>query len=122
MSDDKTLHALADRIADAIGTRDVDALADVLAPEFVHHGDAGAESDRAAFLEGIRRIPGEIIFVRLERVDVAIHGDAAMLTGIQRAQVKIDGAVFDDRRVFADFFAKIDGVWKLRAAADFPAS
>lgn len=122
MTDVTALRALADSIADAIGKRDVDALARVLAPEFVHRGDAGAESDGAAFLEGIRGIPGEIVFVRLERVDVAIEGDAAMLTGIQRAQVRIDGAVIDDRRAFADFFVKLDGTWKLRGAADFPAS
>lgn len=121
MNDEERLRDLSRAIAAAIGRRDVDSLARLLAPGFVHHGHDGSAADAAAFLQAVRTIPGEIVFVRLERTAVAVAGGAAMVTGVQHAQVKIDGAAVDDRRSFADFFVKIDGSWKLRAAADFPA-
>jgi ketosteroid isomerase-like protein len=122
MSDEALLIELAHAIAAAIGRRDAGLLAGVLAPAFTHRGDEGVTADAAAFLEAIRGIPGEIVFVRLERVDADISGDAALLTGIQHARLTLDGQTVDDRRAFADFFVKSDGGWKLRAAADFPAS
>jgi len=122
MSDEAILIELAHAVAAAIGRRDVGLLAGVLAPAFTHRGDGGVTADATAFLDGIRAIPGEIAFVRLERVDADVSGDSAMLTGIQHARLTHDGQRIDDRRGFADFFVKSDGAWKLRAAADFPAA
>ena len=110
----------AHAIAAAIGRRDVKALQAFLTAEFMHHGEGGTRSDGAAFLEGVRAIPGEILFVRLDRVDVERARDAAMLTGTQHAQVRVEGNTIDDRRGFADLFVKVGGAWRLRAAADFP--
>jgi uncharacterized protein (DUF952 family) len=119
-TDQQLLQEMAHTIAAAIGRRDVLVLADLLAPGFTYRSDAGQTAlDANAFLEGIRSIPGEIAFVRLERVAVDLAGDAAMLTGVQHAQVIVDGQTIDDRRAFVDFFVKIDGAWKLRAGADF---
>ena len=119
-SDEYVLQQTAHAMAAAIGRRDVSVLAGVLASGFTYRGDGGlTTSDAEAFLDGIRQIPGEIVFVTLERVAIDVAGDAALLTGVQHAQVKVDGQTIDDRRGFADFFVKIDGVWKLRAGADF---
>lgn len=119
-ADENELLQTANDIAEVIGRRDVDRLAPLLAPGFVCRSDAGrTSSDAETFLQSIRNIPGEILFVRLDRVVVDVAGDAAMLTGVQQAQVRIDGTVIDDRRGFADFFVRVDGAWKLRAAADF---
>ena len=120
-TDEDDLQQAAHAIAAAIGRRDVDHLAGALAPRFTYHADGGqTTSDAAAFLQGIRDIPGEIVFVRLERLAVDVTGDAAMLIGVQHAQVIVDRETIDDRRAFADFFVKMDGRWKLRAGADFP--
>ena len=122
VTDDAHLVRISHDIAEAIGRRDVQALGAMLAPGFVHRSFSGATADATAFLDGVAGIPGEIAFVRLERITVDVDKDAALLTGIQYAQVKVDGQVVDDRRGFADFFVKIAGGWKLRAAADFPAT
>jgi uncharacterized protein (DUF952 family) len=120
-SDTFTLHQMSHAIAGAIARREIGILAGQLAPGFTYRGSGGASvSDAAAFLEGIRTIPGEIIFVRIESVAVDVSGTAAMATGVQHAQLQLDGQIIDDRRSFADFFVKVDGAWKLRAAADFP--
>jgi hypothetical protein len=121
-SDEFVLHQMAHAIADAIARREVGIISGLLAPGFTYHGDGGATtSDAEAFLEGIRGIPGDIGFVRVERVTVDVAGDAAMVTGAQHAQVVVEGEAIDDRRAFADFFVRIDGSWKLKAGADFPA-
>jgi hypothetical protein len=121
-SDEFVLHEMAHAIAGAIARREAGIIAGLLAPGFTYRGDGGATtSDAEAFLDGIRGISGDIVFVRIERVTVDVSGDAAMVTGVQHAQVVIEGEVIDDRRAFADFLVKIDGSWKLRAGADFPA-
>jgi hypothetical protein len=118
--DEYLLHEIAHAMAAAIGRRDVTMLAALLAPGFAYRSDgAAAAADSGAFLDGIRTIPGQLLFVRVERVAIDIAGDAAMLTGVQHAQIHLDGQTIDDRRGFADLFVRIGGTWKLRAGADF---
>lgn len=120
-SDASLLRATSEDVASAIARRDTAALAAILAPDFVYHGDGGqTTADAAAFLAGVQAIPGEIALVRVEQIAVDLHADAAMVTGVQHAQVIVDGRTVDDRRAFADFFVKIDGGWRLRSGADFP--
>ena len=122
-SDEFVLHEMAHAIAGAIARREAGILTGLLAPGFTYHGDGGATtSDAEAFLDGIRNIPGDIVFVRVESVTVDVSGDAAMVTGVQHAQVVVNGEAIDDRRGFADFLVRIGGSWKLRAGADFPAN
>jgi uncharacterized protein (DUF952 family) len=119
--DEHVLRQTAHTIAAAIARRDVALLGRLLAPDFAHRGDAAATtSDAGAFLDAIRNIPGEVAFVRLERVAVDVHGDAALVSGVQHARVVVDGQTVDDRRGFADLFVRIDETWKLRAGSDFP--
>ena len=121
-TDEQALHHLADAIAGAIARRDVGALATLLAPGFSYRSEGGpATTDADAFLAGIAAIPGDIAFVRIEGAVIDVAGSAAMMTGVQHAQVIVDGEAIDDRRSFADFFVRIGGTWKLRAGADFPA-
>ena len=108
-------------MADAISKKDVDAIATLLAPGFVHRSPGGDPTDRERFIEGIRQIPGEIVFVKLESVQIDVVGDGAIATGIQRARVRIDGQDIDDRRAFVDWFVRHDGTWKFRLAVDLPA-
>jgi ketosteroid isomerase-like protein len=108
-------------MADAIGKRDVVTIATLVTTDFVHRSPGGEATDRERFLEGIRRIPGEIVFVRLESVQIDLVGDGALATGIQHARVRIDGQDIDDRRAFVDWFVKCDGKWQFRVAVDLPA-
>ena len=112
----------ATEIAEAIALRDVDALAVHLAPGFVHRVPGGATTDAATFLSGIRQIPGDISFVRLEHLEVEVSEGSAMVSGIQHAQVRIDGQAIDDRRAFVDWFVKSSGTWRLRMAIEPPPS
>lgn len=119
--DDQTLIDLSHRIAAAIAARDTAALREVLAPGFVHRSHGGERSDADAFLRGIESIPGEIAFVRLDRLVVDAGANWALVTGVQHARVIVDGATIDDRRGFVDWFVKLGIGWCIQAAVDLPA-
>ena len=109
---------LSHRIAEAIGRRDVAWLSPILAPGFVQRTPAGDANDAAAFLRAIEGIEAEILFVRLEKVEVDVHGEGALATGIQLARVRVKGEEIEDRRGFVDWFAKVGGSWRLQVAVD----
>jgi ketosteroid isomerase-like protein len=121
MDDRAQLIDLSERLAGAISRRDVAAIRSFLAKGFVQRPAGGDAVEADAFLRGITQIPGDILFVRVEQLTVDVTGDGAIVTGIQLAQLKIDGAVVIDRRPFVDWFVKEAGDWRLRVAIDLPA-
>jgi Domain of unknown function (DUF4440) len=72
------LLTLETRRAEAIGTGDLDALADVLAIDYVHVLAPGRVVDKAQYIELIRNAPR-----KPERgaLHVRLYGDAAVITG-----------------------------------------
>jgi hypothetical protein len=110
----------AERIAAAIARRDLPAIRELLAPEFVHRTHGGQAVQAEQFLAAIGRIPGEILFVKLERLDIDLSDGWALVTGVQHAQVRVDGQVVDDRRGFVDLFVHQAGTWRIQAAVDLP--
>jgi hypothetical protein len=122
MDETQRLWQASQAIADAIGRKDADALARWLAPGFLHRTPGQPPQAAAGFLEAIRRIPLEIVFLRLESVEVDVVDGGAVVTGIQHAQVRMDDAVVDDRRPFVDWFVQRDGEWRLRLAVEISAA
>jgi ketosteroid isomerase-like protein len=119
MDDREQLIDRSKRLASAIAQRDLAAVRSFLATGFVQRPAGGDAIDADAFLTGIGQIPGDILFVRVERLTVDVSGDHAVVTGHQRAQLNIDGSVVDDQRSFVDWFVREAGDWKLRAAIEF---
>ena len=111
---------VSERLAAAISRRAVDEIRRLLAPDFVHRSHGGPASRADDFLDAIAQIPGEIVFVRLEAMQIDVAGEGALVTGIQHAQVRIEGQLIDDRRGFVDWFVKRDGEWRIQAAVDLP--
>jgi ketosteroid isomerase-like protein len=122
MDDRSEIIEVSEHMATAIGRRDVPAIRALLAPGFVHRTIGDAAIDLEAFIRGIEQIPGDIVFVKLEQLEVEVSGSGALAIGVQHAQVRIDGKVVDDRRRFVDWFVKESGYWRIRVALDLPAS
>jgi ketosteroid isomerase-like protein len=118
MDDRARLVSLSEQLASAIAKRDVSTVRRFLADGFVQRPAGGAAVDTEAFLANIDKIPGEILFVKVEQLTVDVSGDGAIVTGIQQARLEIDGSVVNDRRAFVDWFVKDTGDWKLRTAVD----
>ena len=120
MSERERVLTAAREVAAAIGRRDVTALAGWLAPGFVARSPGGSSSDAGTFLRAVEQIPGEILAVDLHQVEIDLFDDEALVTGLQHAQVRLDGNLIDDRRAFVDYFARIAGEWRIRVAVDLP--
>jgi hypothetical protein len=121
MSEREQVAEASEKIAAAIARRDVTAIRELLAPGFVHRTLGGEGVDAEAFLRAVEGIPGEITFVRLEQIDIDMAATGALVTGVQQAQVVLDGQVVDDRRGFVDWFVQQAGAWRIQAAVDLPA-
>ena len=121
MSERDRIIEVANVIAKAIGKRDVQSLARAMAQGFVHRSPGGDAVDAENFLRAIEQIPGEILSVTLEAIDVDVSGSGALATGIQHAQLRLDGTVIDDRRAFVDWFINVEGEWRILVAVDLPA-
>jgi ketosteroid isomerase-like protein len=121
MDDRKQVIEVSEHIATAIARRDVRAIRALLAPDFVHRAIGGAATGVDAFLQAIEQIPGEIVFVKLDGLQIDVSGSAALVTGVQHAQVRMDGQLVDERRPFVDWFVKQAGGWRIRVAIDLPA-
>ena len=114
--------AAAEAVAAAIGARDVKALRGLLAPGFVHRTHGGEVAELEQFLAGIAAIPGDITFVKLEDLRLDVTPAGVLATGVQHAQLRLDGQIIDDRRGFIDWFVESEGIWKIQAAVDLPAA
>ena len=120
MTDAEQLIAISKHLAAAIGGRDVAAVRGFLSAGFAQRSAGGPAIGADAFLDGIMKIPGDILFVKVDQLTVDVTGDHAVVTGMQQAQLKIDGAVVIDRRAFVDWFVREASGWKLRLAVDLP--
>jgi hypothetical protein len=121
MDEAQQVRQVATEIADAIGRRDVESLARVLAPGFLVRTPGEDGRGAEVFLDGIRQLPGEIVFVKLTSLTVDLVDGGAVATGVQHAQLHMDGTTIDDKRPFVDWFVKHEGEWRLRLAVDLPA-
>lgn len=108
-------------LADAIGRRDGPSIRALLTPDFLLRTPGQGSADADAFIAGVQGIPGEILSVRLENLVIDLTGPSALVTGIQRAQVRINGHVVDDVRPFVDWFVQSEDRWKVRVAVDLAA-
>jgi hypothetical protein len=120
MTDRDEIIEVSQQLAGAIARRDLSSIAESLAIGFVHRTHGGTVVDAEAFIRGIEQIPGEILFVTLECLDIDLVPSGALVTGVQHAQVRVDGQVVDDRRGFVDWFVKQAGTWRIQAAVDLP--
>ncbi len=90
-------------MAAAIGRRDVAAVRALLAHDFVQRAIGGGSAHASEFLAAVAQIPGEILSVDLEHLEVDLTDAGALVTGIQHARVRVDADVVDDRRPFVDW-------------------
>src|SRR5262245_25469914 len=92
----------AHRLANAVGRRDIPAIESLLAPGFIHRTHAGAAMTAGEFAAAIRQIPGDILSIAIEQLEIDLTPGGALVTGTQHARVTVDGEVLDDRSSFAD--------------------
>jgi len=101
----------------ALKAKDAPRFGKLLSDDFVYRAPGQPDVDRAAFLKGIAALPGEVLEIDGDGVKVALRGDSALVTGVQRVKLKLpDGQVVSAATAFSDLFVKRGGRWLLAAA------
>ena len=120
--DERALLALEDSVIDAIRRRDVSALATLVTEGFVLVGSDGTETRREEFLRSAVEIPGEILELSVLHLRARVVGGVGVLTGLQRARVRLpSGIELDDVAFFTDVCVRTGTGWKMALAHSGPA-
>jgi hypothetical protein len=100
----------------AIAARDIATLEDVTTLDFRFETAEGDKGDRQTWLEGVRAIPYTIESITNEDLRLRPDGDHAVLCGVQRVVVLIDGKPILDEAQFCDRWENRDGRWQVTFA------
>jgi ketosteroid isomerase-like protein len=121
MDEHAKIIAAAQALVGAIAGRRADAVRNLLAPDFVLRTPGGGTVNASEFIRSIGEISAEILLIRLEEVAVDVFAHGALVSGIQYAQIRLEGETFHRRRPYADWFVKnAAGNWQVRVALDLP--
>jgi hypothetical protein len=119
--DERALLALEDAVIDAIRRRDPKALGALLTEDFVLLGSDGSETRRADFLRAAVEIPGEILELSVLHLRARVVGGVGVLTGLQRARVRLPTEVeVDDVAFFTDVCMRTGTGWRMALAHSGP--
>jgi hypothetical protein len=95
----------------AIGARDVATLSELTAPEFRFETADGQKGDRKRWLDGVAALPA-IESITNEELRLREEGDGrAVLCGVQRAVVVVEGKRVADTASFCDRWERREGRW-----------
>ena len=121
-SDERALLALEDAVVDAIRRRDAVALGALLTEDFVLLGSDGTETRREVFLRVAVGIPGDILELSIEHLRARVVAGVGVLTGLQRARVRLEtGLEVDDVAFFTDVCVRTGTGWQMALAHSGPA-
>ena len=122
MTDVETLVELSHRIASAIQRRDGATLGPLIDDGFVQIQVGAAEQDKPAFLAAIASFEGVIDSLDLEQIRVRLVENTAIVTGVQRAVVRLASGPVQGATAFVDVFVRRSEGWRIVLAfgADLP--
>ncbi|HYJ88274.1 MAG TPA: nuclear transport factor 2 family protein [Pyrinomonadaceae bacterium] len=112
--DEQEIYRIERNIFTAIRTQDDEALAVIVADDFVFRCPGQPEIGKAEFLKSVKSFPVEILDIWSDDMKVNFFGDIALLTGVQRARTRGAGGQEQlSAGAFSDVFAKRNGRWFL---------
>jgi hypothetical protein len=120
--DERALLTLEDRVIEAIRRRDAEALGALVTDGFVLLGSDGSQTPREDFLRAAVEIPGEILELSVLHLRARVVGGVGVLTGLQRARVRLaTGIEVDDVAFFTDVCVRTGTGWRMALAHSGPA-
>jgi len=102
---------LENEFAALVRRNDAAAIEAALAPEWKMIGPEGALASRAELVELFKSGKLKIENYQISGCEVHLHGDAAIVTGVDQSKGKWDGDSFDLRERFSDFYVRKNGKW-----------
>src|SRR5262249_35207976 len=102
------------KLFEALKNQDANAIGKLLADDFQFRNAGDEPMDKTAFLKAATSVEGTILSVDSDNMRVQIYGDLAVLSGSQKAVVRLkDGKQVGGEGVFTDIFRKRNGQWLL---------
>ena len=93
--------------------KDAEGLRDLMAEDYVLMHMTGVRQTREEFLRGLRDGTFNYYAAEHDSIEVAIHGDAASMTGKSRVLAAVYGGRKSSWRLRGDFtLRREDGVWR----------
>ena len=115
-ADDRaTLLALSHTILEAIVRHDAATLTHCLSEDFVLLAGDGRQ-ERAAFLEHVRSATFDARSFGFDWIDLHVVENTAVVAGVQRVEVVLDGQDVTSLGAFTDVFVRDWAGWRLAAA------
>lgn len=113
-AEEQLVIAVEQALFEALKNQDAKALAALLADDFQFRNAGDEPIGKAAFLKAATSVEGTILSVMSNDMRVQIYGELAVLSGTQRAVVRLnEGKQVTGIGVFTDLFARRDGRWLL---------
>jgi len=110
--DESRLLQLEQDMFEALAAKDANALRRILSEDFVLHVPGSPPVDREGFIASVAAIPGTLLSVEGEGVRTRLYGEVGILTGTQRARVRLeDGTTVTSVGAFTDVALWRDGRW-----------
>jgi ketosteroid isomerase-like protein len=99
---------------DVLKNQDAQALAALLGDDFQFRNAGDEVMGKGDFLKAATSVEGTILSVTSDNMRVQLHGEIAVLSGTQKAVVKLkDGKQVTGLGIFTDVFAHRNGRWLL---------
>lgn len=109
------LASVSQKILNAICSRDVASLGQVLADDFVHIGENGVRQSGAEFLAVVAGGDHTIKSLEFEHVAYEVFDEVGIVCGVQVAKVVLAGGeALTARTAFTDVFVWQEGEWRVR--------
>lgn len=107
------IERLESQMAAALVSNDSRAYGECLARDWKMVNTDGSILDKGQVLDLLSR--GDLHFdsYRVERLEIRIYGEAAVVIGVDRATGQMNGEAYTGHDRFTDVFAEIDGEWKV---------
>ena len=101
----------------ALQRKDRKALERLLADDFIARSPGQSNQDRTAFIDTLTGFPVQVRSVGSDNLEVHVFGIAAVVTGVQVAQLELaDGQVKENRIAITNVFQQQEGGWLMKLA------
>lgn len=104
------------QLSESIAVRDMATLESLVAPDFRFETEDGSTGDREVWLGSIRDLPYAIKSITHVDLKLTVEGDSAVLCGVQKAHVLMEGETLVDDAAFCDRWDKRGDRWLITFA------
>jgi ketosteroid isomerase-like protein len=112
---EQEIEALEHQLADALRLKDASKLEVLLSDTVLV---AGLIADKKQFIAYLKTTDTNYYSIEKGEMRVQMYGDAAVATGIQKANIDIEGGSRFSQTVFMNTWKRVDGTWRCIAFAN----